>query len=192
MCQRGFALAALWFVAAAGLAADGNRLTYLDEYCDPYDVGLHTPRLIAPQWLGENGVRAVIALTIDDLRNVRAYEDFLRPILNRLKRIDGRAPVSIFGNRIDPDDSHLQQWLADAQRWSVHRFTSMAEGWSGTMMSGARGDEGAIPAIVRADGTNNGVWFKFNHMWVQNEETGAKSALHCDKRPFIDLLGKEL
>ncbi len=32
--------------------------------------------------------------------------------------------------------------------------TSMTEGWSETMISGARGDDGEIPAIVRADGTN--------------------------------------
>jgi hypothetical protein len=38
--------------------------------------------------------------------------------------------------------------------------------------------------IVRADGTNNGAWFSYGHMWVQNEETGAKLPDHVESRSF--------
>ena len=48
-----------------------------------------------PQWVGEPDVDAVVVLAIDDMRDPKKYETFLRPILNRLKKIDGRAPVSI-------------------------------------------------------------------------------------------------
>ena len=34
------------------------------------------------------------------------------------------------------------------------------------------GQPKALPMIVRADGSNNGAWFKNRHLWVQNEETG--------------------
>src|SRR5262245_52086747 len=36
-------------VAAPALAADGNRLTYLDE-SDPYYVHRSFPKLVTPQW----------------------------------------------------------------------------------------------------------------------------------------------
>jgi hypothetical protein len=40
-------------------------------------------------------VDAVIVLAIDDMKETPKYETFLRPILDRLKQIDGRAPLSI-------------------------------------------------------------------------------------------------
>ena len=80
---------------------DGNRLTYLDR-ADPYYVGLHFPKLVTPQWVGEEGVEAVVILAIDDMRGPDKWEAYLRPILERLKKIDGRAPVSIMTNQIDP------------------------------------------------------------------------------------------
>ena len=36
----------------------GNRLTYLDEPCDPYYVGQSFPKLITPQWVGEKRGRS--------------------------------------------------------------------------------------------------------------------------------------
>src|SRR6516165_7748693 len=71
---------------------------------DPYSPHKDFPRLITPQWVGEPGVEAVIVLAIDDMRDPERYEAFLRPILNRLKAIDGRAPVSIMTNQVDPND----------------------------------------------------------------------------------------
>ena len=86
----------------AAMAASANRLTYLDG-AGPYDVALGSPKLTTPQWVGEDGVDAVVVLAIDDLRdNVPKYEGYLRPILQRLKAIEGRAPLSIMTNRVDP------------------------------------------------------------------------------------------
>jgi len=73
-------------------AADGNRLTYLDEN-DPYYVSRNFPRLVTPQWVGEDGVEAVVILAIDDMREPAKYEKFIRPIIRRLQQIDGRAPM---------------------------------------------------------------------------------------------------
>jgi hypothetical protein len=40
--------------------------------------------------------------------------------LERLKKIDGRAPVSIFCNGLDPQTSQLQSWLAEGVSLEVH------------------------------------------------------------------------
>jgi hypothetical protein len=48
-------------------ANDGNRLAYLDE-CNPWYPHTDSPKLITPQWVGEDGVEAVIVLAIDDMR----------------------------------------------------------------------------------------------------------------------------
>ena len=50
--------------------------------------------------------------------------------------------------------------------------------------------------IVRADGTNNGAWFKYRRMWVQNEETGhplkknaaGRDLWQTDDRPYAEML----
>src|SRR3954471_8549193 len=70
-------------------AIDANRLRYLDDPCDPYYVGRTFPKLITPQWVGEEGVDAVVVLAIDDMRESAKYEKWLRPVLDRLKQIDG-------------------------------------------------------------------------------------------------------
>jgi len=80
---------------------DGNRLTYLDGN-DPFYVGRDFPKLTTPQWIGEPDVQAVVILAIDDLNRPEKWEKFLRPILERLKQIDGRAPVSIMTVATDP------------------------------------------------------------------------------------------
>ncbi|HEY7327443.1 MAG TPA: PVC-type heme-binding CxxCH protein [Gemmataceae bacterium] len=109
---------ALLLSSIAG-AGEGNRLTYLDE-SDPYYVSRSFPRLITPQWIGEDGVEAVVVLAIDDMRDPEKYEQFPRPILQRLKRIDGRAPVSIMTNQIDPKHSRLQAWLKEGLSLETH------------------------------------------------------------------------
>ena len=103
-------------------AADANRLTYLDEFCDPYYVGRDFPKLVTPQWVGEEGVEAVVILAIDDMRETQKYEDYLRPILNRLKEIDGRAPVSIMTNRIETAHPQLAAWLEEGLSLEVHTY----------------------------------------------------------------------
>jgi putative membrane-bound dehydrogenase-like protein len=107
---------------AAAAAAPGNRLTYLDA-ADPFHVGTHFPRLITPQWVGEPGVKAVVTLGIDDLRQSAPYERFLGPILDRLREIDGRAPVSLFCNALDPEESRFQAWLSEGITLEVHTLS---------------------------------------------------------------------
>ena len=96
----------LMLIYTSKLTAQGNRLAHLAEN-NPYHVGLESPKLITPQWVGEKGVEAVVILAIDDMRDPARYEAFLRPVLQRLKKIDGRAPVSIMTNSVRPDDPQL-------------------------------------------------------------------------------------
>jgi hypothetical protein len=100
-------------------AQDGNRLVPLDE-SDPYYVHRSFPKLTTPQWVGEDGVEAVVVLAIDDMRGHEKWEAYLRPILERLKKIDGRAPVSIMTCTIDPNHPHLRRWLSEGLNLDVH------------------------------------------------------------------------
>src|SRR5262245_19874081 len=95
------------------MAGDGNRLVYLDEPVNPYYVGRDFPKLTTPMWVGDEGVEAVVVLAIDDMRGYQKWEQYLRPILDRLTQIDGRAPVSIMTCTIEPDEPHLQKWLKE-------------------------------------------------------------------------------
>jgi putative membrane-bound dehydrogenase-like protein len=100
-------------------AGDGNRLTYLDEN-NPWYPHAKFPKLTTPQWVGDKDVEAVVILAIDDMRDTAKYEAYLRPILIRLKQIDGRAPVSIMTCNVNPKDEQLQQWLAEGLSIEVH------------------------------------------------------------------------
>ena len=116
-----YALTATLCLAAAPPPSnpDGNRLAYLDEN-NPYYPGRDFPKLTTPQWVGEPGVEAVVVLAIDDMRDPSKYEAYLRPILNRLKAIDGRAPVSIMTCQVKPDDPQIQSWLKEGLNLDVH------------------------------------------------------------------------
>ena len=78
---------------------------------NPYYPHRDSPKLTTPMWVGEPGVEAVVVLAIDDMRDTAKYEAYLRPILNRLKAIDGRAALSIMTNQVSPKDPQLQSWL---------------------------------------------------------------------------------
>ena len=105
------------------LGADtGNRLAYLDEPPNPYYVGLTCAKLVTPQWIGEDGVELAIVLAIDDLGKPPVYEKFLRPVFERLKKIDGRAPVSMMTSQVDPNDPQLQAWLKEGVTLETHTF----------------------------------------------------------------------
>src|SRR5438093_6063287 len=117
-----FALLTMVVVTQAQTVTSVNRLTYLDDN-DPFCVGRNFPKLTTPQWLGEPGVEAVVILAIDDMRDPQRYETFLRPILDRLKQIDGRAPVSIFCNQLDSQNPRLQAWLKEGLSLEVHTLT---------------------------------------------------------------------
>jgi hypothetical protein len=116
---RLIALAMIGLSAFAFGATNGNRLAHLDSD-DPFYPGLGFPRLTTPQWVGEEGVDAVVILSIDDMRDTPKYEAMLRPILERLKRIDGRAPASIMVNTIAPTNAQLQAWLQEGVSLECH------------------------------------------------------------------------
>ena len=100
-------------------ASDANRLAWLQE-CNPWYPDQHFAKLLTPQWVGEEGVEAVVIFAIDDMRDTAKYEQYLRPILDRLKQIDGRAPVSIMTCDVKPDDPQLQSWLDEGLSIEVH------------------------------------------------------------------------
>jgi len=55
-----------------------------------------------------------------------------------------------------------------------------------------RSQGNAIPMIVRADGTNNGAWFQYRHMYLQNEDTGKQLPNHIDFRSYAQLLVSDI
>lgn len=106
-------------VPPAPASADGNRLTYLDED-NPFYPNVRLSKLTTPQWVGEQGVEAVVILAIDDMRQTEKYETVLRPLLERLKEIDRRAPVSIMCNALDTSAPQLRSWLKEGLSLEVH------------------------------------------------------------------------
>jgi putative membrane-bound dehydrogenase-like protein len=116
---------AIWAVliaiasSAPAPAGDGNRFAYLDGGT-PYYPSRAFPKLATPQWVGEPGVEAVVVLAIDDMREPKKYETFLRPILQRLKQIDGRAGLSIMTCRVKPEDPQLKSWLDEGLSLEIH------------------------------------------------------------------------
>jgi putative membrane-bound dehydrogenase-like protein len=109
---------AIFFLASSLWSSDGNRLVYLEEN-NPYYVSRMFPKLATPMWVGEDGVQAVVVLAIDDMRDPDKYEGFLRPILDRLTRIDGAA-LSIMTNQVSPAHPRLQAWLQEGLSLEVH------------------------------------------------------------------------
>jgi putative membrane-bound dehydrogenase-like protein len=107
---------------ATAAPPDSIRMAYSNDV-NPYFPNPAYPRLITPGWVGEPGVEAVVVLAIDDMRETARYETYLRPILNRLKAIDGRAPVSIMTNQVKPDDPQLQVWLKEGLSIETHTLT---------------------------------------------------------------------
>ena len=101
------------------IAVVAGDLSYLHEN-NPWYPHTEFPKLTTPQWVGEDGVDAVVVLAIDDMRDTAKYEAYLRPILQRLKQIDGRAPVSIMTCNVKPDDPQLQTWLDEGLSIEVH------------------------------------------------------------------------
>jgi putative membrane-bound dehydrogenase-like protein len=109
-------------LAGTLLAADANRLTYLDA-SDPFYAGLDLPKLTTPQWVGEAGVEGIVILAVDDMSDPGKYEVFLRPLLERLKQIDGRAPVSIMCTSLKPEDPQLTAWRQEGLSLEAHTLT---------------------------------------------------------------------
>jgi hypothetical protein len=88
-------------------------------------------------------------------------------------------------------DGKLDCLFANAERYSLHLFKDMHEGWSIKVIEGVRGQEGGmgpeIPPFVRADGTNNGAFFHSKALWTINEDT-ARFPNHAFKLTFAEML----
>ena len=113
-----------WYVLCSiltGVVAAGEGTSGLNaDKANPWYPDASFPTLTTPQWVDESGVEAVVVLSIDDMRDSAKYEEYLRPIVNRLKQIDGRAPVSIMTCGVKPDDPQLQSWLEEGLSIEVH------------------------------------------------------------------------
>jgi hypothetical protein len=83
-------------------------------------------------------------------------------------------------------DGHDDVVFSNSQRYAAYVFTSLADGWSRKLMDASQSEGRPLPMIVRGDGTNNGAWFSYNHMWVQNEDTGGELPDHVDRRHLAD------
>jgi hypothetical protein len=144
-----------WMAAAIPAAAAdvGNRLAWVDDACNPYYVGLDAPKLVTPQWIGQEGVQAVIVLSVDDMRSTPPYEKCLRPIIERLKSIDGRGPVSIMTNQADPVDPQLATWAAEGVTVEAHTATHPCPCLHGSDLTKAKQTyDDAIDLLARIPG----------------------------------------
>ena len=122
----------LFFEFSTSMADEniGSRFVYLDE-SDPYYPHAGFPKLTTPMWVGEDGVDAVILLSIDDMgRPTKNYDvspggfqTFLQPLIDRLKKIDGRAPITIFTCQARVAEPTLQQFLAQGLSLDCHSYT---------------------------------------------------------------------
>ena len=156
-------------VVDANLRADGdNPFAYLDEYSNPYYPHTNFPKLTTPQWVGEPGVEAVVVLGIDDMRDTAKYEAYLRPILNRLKQIDGRAPASIMTCQIDPQDPQLQAWLKEGLSIEIHTVDHPCPCLQGGQFEQAKSTYDRCVDMVSAIPNNRPVAFRFPCMDSQN------------------------
>ncbi len=99
-----------------------GQLKLADNSKDVWFPDKDFPKLLTPRWVGEEGVECVVVLAIDDMREPAKYEGYLRPILQRLKAIDGRAPVSIMTCAVKPEDPQLQSWLQEGLSLECHTF----------------------------------------------------------------------
>lgn len=146
-------LAAMVLAAGASAGDMGNRLAYLDEPCDPYYVGRSTARFVTPQWIGEEGVEAVIVLAIDDLRKYQTHEAFLRPVFERLRQIDGRAAVSLMTNRLEGPEETVQRWLSEEASLEAHTFEHLCPCLQGDDLARAKASfDRCIDQIAEATG----------------------------------------
>ena len=115
------------------------------------------------------------------LRNDRngdwvAASSFPAPIVDADGRDNGVRFVDLDG------DGHEDVIVSNGNASGVHLFDTDTRSFSRVVENPA-----AIPMIVR-EGTNNGVWFSKNHMWVQNESTN-RLPDGVDRRSFNQLLG---
>ena len=145
-----------------------NDYAYLDEFLNPYYPHAVFPKLTTPQWIGEPDVDAVVTLGIDDMRDTAKYESYLRPILNRLKAIDGRAAVSIMTCKIDPNDPQLQEWLDEGVSLETHTVAHPCPCLQGGDFAKAKATYDDCVDMMFAVDRNHPVAFRFPCMDSKN------------------------
>jgi len=100
--------------------SDTNQLLYLETTL-VYYPNTRFPKLTTPMWIGEPEVETAIILSFDDMRYVKSYDRSIRPVLVRLKEIEGgRSPLSVMANRAHPKQPILQKWINDGITIEVH------------------------------------------------------------------------
>ena len=101
-------------VLALGAACAARGVAPLESLAlpQPYAPDQTWPKLTAAQWTGDPEVDAVVILSIDDMRDPTKYEEFLRPILNRLAEVGAPGAMSIFTRFTKPSPRGLSCFAA--------------------------------------------------------------------------------
>ena len=160
-------LAAL--LPAGWAAANGNRLVHLDEPNNPWQFHRESAKLITPQWIGEKGVEAVVVLAIDDMSgDGQHFRNYLTPIIERLKIIDERGPVSITCNRPDPAHPNMQWLLGEGVSLETHTLSHPCPLLQRLDFARASADyQGCVDLLAKIP-NNRSVGFRFGCMDGQN------------------------
>ena len=147
----------------------GNRLAYLDEPNNPWQMERGSAKLITPQWIGEEGVEAVIVLAIDDMSgDGQHFRNYLTPIINRLKEIDGRGPVSITCNQPEPEHPNMQWFLQQGISLETHTLTHPCPLLQRHRFRRASFDYHGCVDLLAQTPNNRSVGFRFGCMDGQN------------------------
>ena len=150
---------------------NGNRLAHLDEPNNPwqFDGKRNSAKLVTPQWIGEEGVEAVIVLAIDDMSgDGQPFRAVLTPIIERLKQIDGRGPVSITCNRPDPLHANMQWFFKQGVSLEAHTLSHPCPHLHGRNFARARDDYHGCVDLLATIPNNKTVGFRFPCMDGQN------------------------
>ncbi|MEX0794213.1 MAG: polysaccharide deacetylase family protein, partial [Pirellulaceae bacterium] len=167
-------------LSATSLVADGNRLTYLDGD-SPYYPHQAFAKLTTPQWIGDPEAEAVVVLAVDDLRDIGHFDQYLRPIFERLKEINGKASVSIMTNQVDPTDERLQAWIAEGINLDAHTADHPCPCLQGGNFDAAKSTYDRCVDMLFAIPNNRPVAFRFPCMDSQNTPS---------PRGFAEILNK--
>lgn len=150
-------------------AGEGSRLVHLDEPNNPWQFDHGSPKLITPQWIGEKGVEAVAVLAIDDMSgDGQHFRDYLTPIIERLKVIDGRGPVSITCNRPDPKHPNMQWLLGQGVSLETHTLSHPCPLLQRLDFNKASNDYHGCVDLLAQIPNNQSVGFRFGCMDGQN------------------------
>ena len=162
------AIFSLLFISKAE-PSEVNRLAHLDEPNNPWQVSIKSAKLITPQWIGEEGVEAVAVLAIDDMSgDGQHFRNYLSPIIERLKLIDGRGPVSITCNRPEPDHPNMQWFLEQGVSLETHTLTHPCPLLQRYDFRRARADYHGCVDLLSLIPNNRSVGFRFPCMDGQN------------------------